>query len=47
MRLWSDGVALTPPDTMHKGYTLTGTVSIRWTQTWQKGEVVGSIVRPM
>ena len=33
--LWSAGGALTHPDTMWTGSTLTGTAPIRWIQTWQ------------
>ena len=33
MPCWSDGGALTPPDTMRTGYTLTGTAPIKYIQT--------------
>ena len=32
---WGDGGALTHPDNMQTGSTLTGTSPIRWIQMWQ------------
>ena len=47
MNLWSTGSALTPPDTMRKGFTPTGTSQTRGKQTLRKVKKIYSRVCPM